>query len=79
MNEIQNELNKLIIDKIKINTKREFKEDDDLVNDLGLDSLSLVELIMEIEENFEFEVEEEEMSYIYKYGKLLKYVMSKVK
>lgn len=49
----------------------------DLVDDLGFDSLSLVELITDIEVEFDIEIEEEEMNSIFKYGKLITFVQNK--
>lgn len=61
----------------KVAENYEIKEEDDMVYDLGMDSLSLVEFIVDIEEEFDTEIEEESMDVIYKFGKLLNYLEGK--
>ena len=43
-----------------------------------MDSLSLVELIVDLENMFDFEVDEEYIDQIYKYGKLVEYIKKDV-
>ena len=62
----------------KVSKDYEIKMEDDLVYELGMDSLSLVELIVDLEEQFEIEIEEDKMDVIYKYGKLLNYLQERV-
>lgn len=76
---VENKIYEMIMAKAK--TKKDISEildDNDLVFDLGLDSLSLVELIVDIESEFDIEIGEEEIEEVYKYGRLIKYVEKKV-
>lgn len=75
---VQKKLNDLIMKYAKVSADYEIKKEDDLVYELGMDSLSLVELIMSIEEQFDIEIEEEEMDVIYKYGKLYDFIKERV-
>ena len=49
------------------------------VEDLGADSLDTVELVMALEEEFGFEIPDEDTEQIKTFGKLLEYVEQKLK
>lgn len=49
------------------------------VEDLGADSLDTVELVMALEEEFGFEIPDEDAEHIQTVGKLLEYVEQKLK
>jgi acyl carrier protein len=53
-------LNLLIADKLNIKTE-EIKPESSFSNDLGADSLDVVELMMEIEKDFNIKIEDGEM------------------
>jgi len=57
--EIELEVVNLIIDNLSI-TKEEIKMESNLVDDLGADSLDVVELIMAIEEKFDIDIPDDE-------------------
>lgn len=48
----------------------------DIANDLGADSLDVVELLMAIEDEFEVEIPDEEIENIKTIGDLVKYIES---
>lgn len=48
--------------------------DTDIANDLGADSLDVVELLMSIEDEFEVEIPDEEIENIKTIGDLVKYI-----
>ena len=50
------------------------KDESKFVEDLGADSLNIVELIMQIEEDFEIEIPDEEAENIFTVGELKKYI-----
>jgi len=50
----------------------ELSEDKDLVNDLGIDSLDMVEIIMGIEEKFGLKIEDSEVAGIKTVGDLIR-------
>ena len=74
-----------IKEKLKENTimalcSENIKEDSDMIEDLGLDSLTLVSFISDIEDalGIEFEIEELSTDIIGKYGSLLELAYNKV-
>lgn len=67
-------LSQFIMAKAKIDSGKEITEESDLIYDLGLDSLTLVELIVDIEIEFGVEIGEDALDVIYKYGTLLAYI-----
>ena len=71
---VEARLKEIIMKYAKVSQHYEFKEGDDLVYDLGMDSLSLVEFVVDIEGEFSVEIEEDKMDMIYQYGKLLEYL-----
>ncbi len=50
--------------------------DSDIANDLGADSLDVVELLMSIEDEFDIEIPDEEIENIKTIGDLVKYIES---
>ena len=62
---------KLVVDEDKITPEARFAED------LGADSLGLVELIMAIEEEFNIDIPDEDAEKILSFGDALKYVDGK--
>ncbi len=51
--------------------------EDTTLEDLGADSLALVELVMSVEEEFEIQIEDEDMEKFKSVGDVLDYVESK--
>ena len=51
--------------------------DTDLQEDLGADSLDVVDLVMSIEENFDIEIPDEDVENIKTVGDIVKYIESK--
>ena len=54
--------------------KEEITEDKSFVNDLGADSLDIVEMMMDIEDEFDLSIPEEETQKIQTIGDAIKYV-----
>jgi acyl carrier protein len=54
----------------------EIKEDSKLVDDLGADSLDLVELTMDLEEKFEIKIPDEDVSKLVDVKSIVDYVSS---
>ena len=68
-------LTEMILAGMKMNDGvTEIQDEADLVYDLGYDSLSLVNLIVDIEDTFNIEIDDDELENVYKYGKLVNYV-----
>jgi acyl carrier protein len=69
------ELLKIIADQVGINV--EIKENDSLVEDLGLDELDLVELTMMLEDEFSIEIMDEEAEKFITINNIINYLQSK--
>ena len=50
------------------------KDESNFVNDLGADSLNIVEVIMGIEEEFDIEIPDEDAETLHTVGELRKYI-----
>lgn len=70
--DFEKELKSLVKEGSRINIDElVIKEDTDLINDLGYDSLSLIKLIVEIEKKFDFEVDDIDLINSITYGSLV--------
>ena len=56
----------------------EVKEDSKFIEDLGADSLDVVELVMALEEKFDIEIPDEDAEKIQKVSDAVKYISEKV-
>ena len=74
--EVKERVIEVLSDKLGIN-KLEVKETQDIMNDLGADSLDMVEIIMEIEEEFGLKIDDTEISEVKTVGDLIKKVENK--
>lgn len=75
----------MVLEKIKSILSEQFdmEEDNitsesDIINDLGADSLDVVDLITSIEDEFEIEVPDEEVENVKTVGDLVKYIESQM-
>lgn len=59
MNEIQEKVKKIIVEQLGVEAER-IKPEASFIDDLGADSLDIVELVMAMEEAFELEIPDEE-------------------
>lgn len=71
----------MVLEKVKAILSEQFdmKEekitpDTDIVDDLGADSLDVVDLLMSIEDEFEIEIPDDEVENLKTVGKLVKYI-----
>ncbi len=55
-------------------SKDDMTMDTDIANDLGADSLDVVELLMSIEDDFEVEIPDEQIEHIKTIGDLVRYI-----
>jgi acyl carrier protein len=55
-----------------------FKPEQKLVEDLGFDSLGLVELVLAVEEDFDLDIPDEDLEGILTYGQALAYVQKRL-
>ena len=73
----------MVLEKVKMILSNQFDVEEDsitpetnIADDLGADSLDLVELIMALEDEFEVEVPDDEIENIKTVGELVKYIES---
>ena len=75
--EILAKLKALVIDRLNVE-EEQIKPDASFVDDLGADSLDIVELIMGIEEEFDVEIPDEDAEKLRNVGDALAYVRQKL-
>ena len=75
----------MVLEKIKVILAEQFdveedslKNDTDLQDDLGADSLDVVDLLMSIEDEFEIEIPDEEIENIRTVSDLVSYIESNI-
>ena len=73
--EIEDKVKDIIVDKLNINSK-EIAMDSKLT-DLGADSLDAVEVIMEIEREFDFRIPDEDAEKLLTVGEMINYIAEK--
>ncbi len=67
------EVKEVVAEQLNVNPD-EIKEESKFVEDLGADSLDVVELIMELEEKFDIEIPDSEAEKIATVGDAVKYI-----
>lgn len=75
MNTLEN-LKGIIITQLDLDSSFSLTEDTDF-SQIGLDSLDLVELIMTVEDFYDIEISDEELSEMQTFGDLVKYIDKK--
>ena len=74
-NEIFEKLKNIIVEQLGVNEEN-VTDEATFVDDLSADSLDIVELIMQIEEEFEIEIPDEDAEKIVTVGDVVKYIES---
>ena len=67
------EVKEVVVEQLSVNPD-EVKEDSKFVEDLGADSLDVVELVMALEEKFDIEIPESDAEKITTVGDAVKYI-----
>ncbi len=75
--EIIARLKEIIIDRLDVE-EEQIAPEASFVEDLGADSLDIVELIMGIEEEFDIEIPDEDAEKLTSVGEAMKYTLSKL-
>ena len=75
--EVEAKLKGIVVDRLNAEPEN-FKPEASFVEDLGADSLDIVELIMGIEEEFDIEIPDEDAEKLTTVGDAMKYIMSKL-
>ncbi len=73
---IQERVKEIIVDQLGVNPEQVTPEAS-FIDDLGADSLDIVELVMAFEEEFEVEVPDEDAEKLNKVGDAVKYIEEK--
>ena len=73
---IFDEVKEVVVEQLNVNPD-EVKEESKFIEDLGADSLDVVELVMALEEKFGCEIPDEEAEKIQTVGDAIKYIESK--
>lgn len=60
----------------KVNASKEVTEDTSFIQDLGLDSLDVVEVIMEVEHEFNIQIPDQEADSLKTVGQTIDYILS---
>ena len=71
--EVIDRVKKIIVDQLGVDASK-ISEDSSFVDDLGADSLDIVELIMAFEEEFDVEIPDEDAEKIKTVGDAIKYL-----
>lgn len=73
---IEEKVIEIIMEQLEV-TREECSLEASFIDDLGADSLDLVELIMELEENFGIRISDEELEKIRTIGDIINFIKSK--
>ena len=76
MSNTEQKVTEIIIDKLGVE-KSQITPDAHFINDLGADSLDQVELIMQLEEEFDLEISDEEAESLINVSKVISFLESK--
>ncbi len=77
MEEVQSKLKEIVMDRLNAE-EDQIKPEASFVEDLGADSLDIVELIMGIEEEFDIEIPDEDAEKLTTVGEAMDYVKTKL-
>ena len=77
MEEVQAKLKEIVIERLNVE-EDQIKPEASFVEDLGADSLDIVELIMGIEEEFDIEIPDEDAEKLTTVGEAMAYVKTKL-
>ncbi|MBN1899935.1 acyl carrier protein [Candidatus Sumerlaeota bacterium] len=77
MSDVREKVKQVIVDQLSVNPE-EVTDDASFIEDLGADSLDIVELVMELEEQFGVDIPDEEAEKILTVGEAIKYIETKL-
>lgn len=78
MDSVEERVIEIVAEQLSVD-KEKITRDSSFVNDLGADSLDQVELVMELEEEFDIDIPEEEAEKIQTVGQAIDYIEQHVK
>lgn len=77
MADVFERVKKIIVDRLGVDAE-EVKLESSFKDDLGADSLDIVELVMELEDEFEMEISDEDAEKITTVGEVVEYINSQL-
>jgi len=77
MSDVREKVKQVIVEQLSVNPD-EVTDDASFIEDLGADSLDIVELVMELEEQFGVDIPDEEAEKISTVGGAIKYIEERV-
>ncbi|HOO62587.1 MAG TPA: acyl carrier protein [Synergistaceae bacterium] len=77
LDEVTSRLQEIVIDRLDVDAEK-ITNSASFVEDLGADSLDIVELIMGIEEEFDIEIPDEDAEKLTNVGEALEYIKGKL-
>ena len=77
LEQVQAKLKEIVMDRLNAE-EEQIKQEASFVEDLGADSLDIVELIMGIEEEFDIEIPDEDAEKLTTVGEAMSYVKAKL-
>lgn len=76
--EINDRINKVLREQLGV-AESDIQPSSDLISDLGADSLDMVEIVMALEEEFEFEIPDEQAEDLSTVQDIITYIAGRVK
>ena len=73
MSDVREKVKQIIVEQLSVNPE-ELTDDASFIEDLGADSLDIVELVMEFEEKFGIDIPDEKAEKISTVGEAIKYI-----
>ena len=77
MEEVMSRLKEIVVDRLNVE-EEQIKPEASFVEDLGADSLDIVELIMGIEEEFDIEIPDDAAEHIQTVGDAVKFIQERL-
>ncbi len=78
MQQLAEKVNSIIVEKLGVDDSTSLVPEANLLDDLGADSLDVVELVMALEEEFNIEVPDEDVESIRTIGDIVQYVGARI-
>jgi acyl carrier protein len=78
MQQLTEKVNSIIVEKLGVDDSTSLVPEANLLDDLGADSLDVVELVMALEEEFNIEVPDEDVESIRTIGDIVQYVGARI-
>lgn len=74
---LENKVKEIIISNLQLNENEKITENSSFTEDLGADSLDVVELVMALEEEFDIEISDNDSEKLNTFGDVIKFLTSK--